>query len=135
MTRHTIITAIIGAAIGCAALLLLQRWILPPPSETALLQISNEFNRQCPLMVDRITRFDNTSVNDKEFRFSYTILDAVKDSVDTLQLHSYLEPIVRKGVTNNPRIEFLRQNRTVISCLYRDKNGAKLTEIKIDLSK
>jgi hypothetical protein len=131
MKRHTIITVIVGATIGAAVLFMVQRFILSPSTETTLLQISNEFNRQCPMMVDKITRFDNTSVNNHEFRFSYTILNAVKDSVDTLQLRHYLEPVVRQGITNNPRIEFLRQNRIIISCLYKDKNGIKLTEIKV----
>jgi hypothetical protein len=131
MTRHTITAAIIGMAIGMAVLLLLQRCILPPPAETALLQISNEFNRQCPLMVDKITRFDNTSVNDKEFRFTYTITNLVKDSVNITDVKNYLEPLVHQGIEKYPQTEFFKRNHIIISCLYKDRNGVPLTEIKV----
>jgi hypothetical protein len=118
----------------CCGLLLmfvLLTYILPPKVETLLLETSNEFNRKCPMMVDKITRFDNTSVGEKELRFSYTILNALKDSVDSIGLHNYLEPIVKKGLTNNPKIGFLRQNHITIACLYKDRSGKILTEIRV----
>jgi hypothetical protein len=82
-------------------------------------------------MIDKITRFDNTSViSDKEFRFNYTILNAVKDSVDLKMLRQYLEPIVNQGIKNNHSLEYLRKNKVTISCTYKDRNGITLVEIK-----
>jgi hypothetical protein len=135
MKHRTIATVIIGAVIGIAFALLLQRWVLPPSTETTLLQISNEFNRHCPLMVDKLTRFDNTSVDDKEFRFSYTITNLVKDSVNITDLKNYLEPLVHHGIEKYPQAEFFKRNHITISCLYKDRNGVPLTEIKVSPEK
>lgn len=112
---------------GLLVMFVLQTYILPTKTETILLQISNNFNSKCPVMVDKITRFDNTSVGNNELRFNYTILTAVKDSVDSTELHSHLEPIVR----NNPQVGMLKQNHITVLCRYRDRKGTLLTEIKV----
>ncbi|MDP4203586.1 MAG: hypothetical protein Q8861_12900 [Bacteroidota bacterium] len=127
MNKRIILTAVIALAVGVISTLLLQQYVLPPKTETILLQLSNNFNSKCPVMVDKITRFDNTSVGNNELRFNYTILTAVKDSVDSTELHKHLEPIVR----NNPQVGMLQQNHIAVLCRYRDKKGTLLTEIKV----
>jgi hypothetical protein len=112
---------------GLLVMFVLQTYILPPKTETILLQLSNNFNGKCPVMVDKITRFDNTSVGNNELRFNYTILTTVKDSVDSTELHSHLEPIVR----NNPQVGMLKQNHITVLCRYRDRKGTLLAEIKV----
>jgi len=111
---------------------LVQQFVLQPSLETTLLNTSNEFNLHCPVMIDKITRFDNTSVvNDKEFRFSYTIVNALKDSVDKKELYSYLEPIVLHGIKANPALEYLRTKKITITCVYKDKHEVTLAEIRV----
>ncbi|GAT62728.1 hypothetical protein [Paludibacter jiangxiensis] len=127
LNKSIILTAVIALAVGVISTLLFQQYVLPPKTETVLLQLSNNFNGKCPVMVDKITRFDNTSIGDNELRFNYTILTAVKDSVDSIELHSHLEPIVR----NNPQVGTLKQNHIAVLCRYRDKKGTLLTEIKV----
>jgi hypothetical protein len=127
LNKRIILTAVIALAVGVISTLLLQQYVLPPKTETILLQLSNNFNGKCPVMVDKITRFDNTSVGNNELRFNYTILTAVKDSVDSTELHSHLEPIVQ----NNPQVGMLKQNHIAVLCRYRDKKGTLLTEIKV----
>jgi hypothetical protein len=102
LNKRIILTAVIALAGGVISTLLIQQYLLPPKIETILLQLSNNFNGKCPVMVDKITRFDNTSVGNNELRFNYTILTAVKDSVDSTELHSHLEPIVRLLNSNKP---------------------------------
>ena len=135
INKSLIITAVICLAVGATAMFLIREYLMPPTTETLLLGLSNEFNRKCPMMVDKITRFDNTSVSNQELRFSYTILNAVKDSVDSVGLHNYLEPIVKKGLTNNPRVEFLKQHHITIVCLYRDRKSKMLTEVRVKTGK
>ncbi len=127
LNKRIILTAVIALAVGVISTLLFQQYVLPPKTETILLQLSNNFNGKCPVMVDKITRFDNTSVGNNELRFNYTILTAVKDSVDSTELHSHLEPIVR----NNPQVGMLKQNHITVLCRYRDRKGMLLTEIKV----
>jgi hypothetical protein len=127
LNKSIILTAVIALAVGVISTLLIQQYVLPPKTETILLQLSNNFNGKCPIMVDKITRFDNTSVGNDELRFNYTILSAVKDSVDSTELHNHLEPIVR----NNPQVGMLKQNHITVLCRYRDRKGTLLAEIKV----
>jgi hypothetical protein len=130
--KRTIPYLLLGFAIGILAMYLVQQFVLQPSLETTLLNTSNEFNLHCPVMIDKITRFDNTSVvNDKEFRFSYTIVNALKDSVDKKELYSYLEPIVLHGIKANPALEYLRTKKITITCVYKDKHEVTLAEIRV----
>jgi hypothetical protein len=103
-----------------------------PMIDKTLMETANELNKSCPLMVDNITRLDNTiALPDKVFQYNYTVVNVVKDSIKTDDLKLYLQPRILNEVRTNPAMKFVRDNHVTVNYSYKDKIGVFLFDITV----
>lgn len=131
------IRTIAGLFVGVIVMFLVQQFLFKAPSfDKEMMKVASEFNKSCPIMVDQITRCDNTAaLPDKVFLFNYTIITMTKDSMDVEGLKKNLEPLIINSIKTNPAMKYLRDNQVTISSCYKDRNGVFLFEISVTLDK
>ena len=124
---------LIGIFVGVAVMFLVQQFFFSTPTvDTRLMNAASELNKNCPIYVNKYTRFDNSlAIQGKVFQFNYTILNAVKESTDTLALIKKTEPSLLNFVKTSPALKIHRENDVTLNFAYRDKNGKYLFSIII----
>jgi len=128
---------LIGIIVGILLLFFVQQFFFSTPSvDSQLMSAASELNKHCPIYVDKYTRFDNSiAVPGKVFQFNYTILNMVKDSVDTMAIKKDKEPEMLNFVKTSPALKIHRENGLTLNFAYRDKNGKYLFTISINPEK
>jgi len=124
---------IVGAISFFIAYFLVQHFLFKPPSlDKVMMQSASEINKSCPIMVDSITRLDNTiALSANIFQYNYTLVNTEKGTVDTTMLKEYLEPILINLVRTNPNMKYQRDNKVTLNYSYKDKNGDYLFAVSI----
>lgn len=103
-----------------------------PVYDKVMMEYASELNKNCPIMIDNATRFDNaTPLPGKIFQYNYTLVSMVKDSLNIDELKKYLEPSVINFVKSNPEMKTVRDNNVTINYSYRDKAGIFLFTISV----
>jgi hypothetical protein len=114
-----------------AAQFLVQKLNTPSFDET-LVKMASELNKTLPIIVDSDTRLDNvTPLPQKVFQYNYTLINADKVSVDTLELKNYLEPRIINFYQTSPDMQFQRENKITVNYQYKDKVGNYLFMISV----
>jgi hypothetical protein len=122
----------IGLSAGAITMWAILTFALPDTTETILLRTSNEFNRNCPVMIDPITRFDNTTISeDNTLIFKYTIVNSIKDSIDTSAMLSVTEPYILAKVKANSALSYLNNKKVTLQFIYRNKYGKQIMQIRV----
>lgn len=122
------IFAVIGDFAGNAIIGLFKE----PAYEKVLVEVANQMNMSCPMMIDRETRLDNTiALPHNVFQYNYTLVNMVKDSMNIDNVKQYLEPKIVNFVRTTPEMKTLRDNKTTINYYYRDKAGVYLLTITV----
>lgn len=99
----------------------------------AMMELASEINKQCPVMVDNATRFDNVMVMpDNILQYNYTLVKWVKDSIDINKLESYIAPTLINVIKTNPDMKTLRDNKTTFKYNYKDRDGVYLFQIVVE---
>ncbi len=116
---------IIGAVMfGLAYFAVQQIFFKPPSYDKVMMQIASEMNKTCPFMVDEFTRLDNAiSLPDNVFQYNYTLVNITKTEVNLDTVRKYVEPAIIINIRTNPDLKFFRDNKTIMSYYYKDKNG------------
>ncbi len=127
-TRITIIACIALVVIFSVAQMLIKK---PSANNNdVMIQAANEINKKCPIMVDSITRFDNSAaLTNNVFQFNYTITNADKSNYDTFALQNAVRPLTLNLLKADPKYKLYRDNNTTLSFVYHDKNGSYLCNI------
>jgi len=90
--------------------------------EKALQMTSEQLNKQCPMMIDAITRLDNTAVfPGKVLMYNYTIIDTSNFNED--QMKEVGIPFIKNTVKTNPQMEELRKLEVTFKYQYKDNEG------------
>lgn len=98
----------------------------------ALVEVASELNKNCPMMVDNITRLDNAvALPDNVFQYNYTLLGMSKESINIDDAKQRLEPNIINFVKTNPDMKTFRDNETTINYAYKDMSGVFLFTISI----
>lgn len=106
--------------------------IRKPAFDKNLMEIASELNKTCPLMVDSLTRLDNTiALPNKVFQYNYSLISTSKEYIDTEVLKSFLTPRIMNDVKTNPGMKFVRDNKVTVNYSYKDINGELLFLISI----
>jgi len=101
-----------------------------PDFEGQMVEIADELNRACPIMVDNETRLDSASTqSNKTFQYHYTLINMEKDSVDITELEDYLEPIILHNLRTSSDLKVFRNNNVTMTYQYQDMNEAFLFEL------
>jgi hypothetical protein len=106
--------------------------IRKPAFDKNLMEIASELNKTCPIMVDSLTRLDNTiALPNKVFQYNYSIISGSKQYIDTEGLKSFLTPRIINEVKTNPGMKFVRDNNATVNYSYKDLNGEFLFLIAV----
>ena len=123
----------LGVGIGILVVALLQHFLFSAPSiDSQIVKIANEINKNCPFMVDSQTRLDNTVAGTgKTIIYNYTLINYMKDDVDTDTFESNVKPRIINMIKTSPDMKYLRDNDVVFEYNYSDKTGIHIDQLKI----
>lgn len=126
---------IIGIVVGVITFLIaynLTQQFFTPSLDKQLVQIANELNKNCPMMVDQFTRLDNSHVlPNKTLQYNYTLVEIEKSEFNLDTIRKYVEPNIISNVRTNPDMKYLRANNITFNYNYRDKNGEFVWKLEI----
>ena len=126
----TIIGSVVGAIIAVSVAQ--QLFFKSPSIDKALMEIANEVNKSCPVMIDSETLLKNAiALPNKTFQYNYMLVNMDKESIDTVEAKGYLEPYIINSVRTIPEMQYFRDNKTIINYCYRDKMGNYVFTISV----
>jgi len=119
------IGTIIGIIVfGLSYFAVQQIFFKQPSFDKVMVQAASEINKNCPMMVDQYTRWDNAVVlPGKILQYNYTLVDLEKSEVNLDTVKKYVEPGIINNVRTNPDMKIYRDNNTTFIYYYKDKNG------------
>lgn len=128
-----VIQAVVGAALAIAGYVFFQSLFADKPVfDKVLMEAASELNKTCPIMIDQETRLDNAiAVPEKIFRYNYSLVNMVKDSIDAGEILKGIEPSLINNVKSNPAMKTFRENKVTVQYLYKDKNGMFLFQVDV----
>jgi hypothetical protein len=101
-----------------------------------MMNIASELNKACPVMVDSITRLDNTiAMPGNVFQYNYTLVNIEKDKLDITGFQNSLEPRIVNLVKTSPQMQYQRDHKWTLNYLYKDKNGVYIFMIVVSPDK
>lgn len=100
-----------------------------------LLAISSQTNENLPIMIDRDTRLDSTSVIEDSFVYNYTIINYSSEDINSKELSSNIQPQLFNRVCTNSSMKVFRDLKVKIVYKYHDKTGNYVTDISVDTKK
>jgi len=124
---------ILGIVLFSLASFFVKQFLNKPPSfDKILVEVVNEINKVCPMIVDSDTQLDNAiSKPPNILQYNYTLINYEKEDLDVLELEKNLEPIIVNGIRTNPDMQFLRDKNVVFDYFYKDKNGVFLLKVSV----
>jgi len=128
---------IIGIVFAIACAVAAQHFLFSPPSyDKVLVQVANEVNKACPIMVDKETQLDNAlPIPPNSFQYNYTLISVDKGRLDTNRFKAILEPTIINGIKTSPQLKYLRDHNTTVLYSYKDRSGQYLCTISVPASK
>ena len=117
--------AIIGAVVTLIGMVLIQYFFFRSPSiDETMMKAASEFSKNCPIMLDSVTRLDNAiSLPNKTFQFNLTFVNGYKDSIDIENIKEILKPKIINFVKSNPDLKMFRERSIKLVYYYSDKEG------------
>jgi hypothetical protein len=93
---------------------------------------SKEINKNCPQMVDSVTRLDNTLViSGKIIYYNYTYINKDTFEINMDELKKNLYENILNNIKTNPNLKLYRENDVTFNYYYKDEYGNFLMEIEI----
>ena len=89
-----------------------------------LIQAAKEWNKSCPIAIDKNTRLDSMSVaSNNVFNYHYTLVGISNGDLDTTRAKAIMEPTIINIVKTNDAMQIFRDANVTLIYYYRDKNG------------
>ena len=125
--KKTLIAAIAGIAAVIAANTVFK---MSPNIDKVLSETASNINKNCPIMVDKATRFDNSiAMPDKVFQYNYTLVETENGTADTVKLKNYITPLLLNNIKTSPDMKFFRENKVTLAYYYKSKSGEYLCKV------
>jgi hypothetical protein len=103
-----------------------------PAFDKVMMEAASEINKTCPIMVDKVTRLDNSvALPNNVFQYNYTLVSPIEDYIDNDGLRNHLEPRIVNDVKTNPGMKFIRDRRVTVNYSYKDLTGVNLFTISV----
>lgn len=100
--------------------------------EQALVKLCDQLNQQLPMVVDKETRWDNTTPGPgRRFTYNYTFVNVVARDVDVNYFLQAQTQQLRRGVCSSKDMEIFLKNAVTISYSYRSRDGIHIGKIEI----
>ena len=131
-----LIAIVIGKGIGKGVGNTVSEYIFWPKavqfSEGMLVSLSNEVNKQLPMMADTETRLDTTRGGPgRKYTYYYTLVNNASDSLNSRQLQAALTPSVKKEACGNTKFQMFFENGVVFTYSYSGNDGRLITQIDV----
>jgi len=132
MDNKKIIKTSIGFVIGMLAFWGIKQIFFAPSFDKEMMKAASEINKSCPIMVDNVTRLDNSvAMPNNTFQYNYTLIGLVKDSLNIDDIKGRVEPILINNTKTNPDLKIFRDYKTTMSYFYKDRKGQFLFKIDV----
>lgn len=96
----------------------------PAPVSQQMMDASNDINKRCPIMIDSMTRLDNTfAIKGNKFIFNYTLINSDVKDIDVQSLQEELEKYSSNAFKTDPKFRVFRDNNVTISATFYDSSG------------
>lgn len=83
-----------------------------------------QFDKQCPMMINQDVRLEGVEVlSGKVVQYKYTLINVLKEEVNTDTLALNAAPEIIKGVKQDPQLSLFRNLDATLSYLYNDRLG------------
>ena len=104
-----------------------------PTLDEALVKASGDINKKCPMIIDSITRLDNTSVlAGKYLAYNYTLLQhADQVRTDTNYYKNAMRQSLLNNIKTNPRLEAGRKEGIGFAATWYDSSGSYICSLVI----
>ena len=103
-----------------------------PTVEKQLFVLTNEVNKNCPVMIDNGTRFDNVILMPGNvFQYRYTLINAERGNIDAEALKKYVLPNVIQNIRSSADLKYQRDNKITFSYYYRDGHGDYILDFPV----
>ncbi|GAD90716.1 hypothetical protein VHA01S_054_00100 [Vibrio halioticoli NBRC 102217] len=102
--------------------------------ESGLKQISEEVNKQLPMMIDAETRLDTTFAIKRKVVYKYTLVKYEAKDIDSSIFQNNMWPQLINNYCTSKEMSFFVKNNIEATYSYYGKNGKQLSNIKIDNS-
>lgn len=100
--------------------------------DKVLIELANQTNKSCPIMIDQYTRLDNLSaLPNKKLRYNYTIIDLPPEKLVPDTLDKYIRPIILSTIKTDSRMNQLKQLNTTFIYSYKNEDGDVIHTIVI----
>lgn len=130
--KHLLIVAVVAAAAVIGSLTGLYLFRGGVDFDSQLMSAATDLNKQCPIMVDKETRLDNTIGGPgKLFVYNYTLVNYTVDQLKIPDLEAYLRPRLIQSASTNADMQSFRENAVTLVYRYSDKNNKFAFEIKV----
>ena len=132
-SMNTLTTAIIGAFLLCLAAIGCSR--SDNSFDKQLLQTAEEINKNCPIMVDKHTRLDNTLGGPgRRFTYNYTFVNFSADDLDKDEFISRMKLNMVNNIKTNKDMEALRNKNVKMIYVYKSKDQKEFARIVVSPS-
>ncbi len=91
----------------------------------------NTINKQCPIMIDEITRLDSCSIADNGSSVSYFYTITNMDGFDKSVFKESIKEILVQAVKTNPDMKILRTAKMSINYKYSDPKGGEIVAVQV----
>jgi hypothetical protein len=130
---NKILSYALAIIIGVVLYQLLSHFIFRPPSfESQLMKMAAELNRNCPIMLDRDTRLDNTIGGPgKIFTSNYTLINSEAAELNIVEMKQMMIPDKINYAKTSEDMQIFRNEKVTLEYNYKDKSGLFLFSITI----
>lgn len=130
-SKKTIVIIVGVLAFLLTSYFLKQTVFAPPSFDKLLKEAAVEINKDCPMMIDSLTRLDNTEASEGTFQYNYTLVKAVNGETALDTLWKNLNPSILKTIKTDPEMKVYRENKATLNYIYKDKNGVLLHKYSV----
>ena len=126
------IATYIGVIIGVLTSLFITGYFFNPSVDSKLIAFSSEFNKNCPINIDKFTRINITIIlPNKTIQYNYTLLGISEADVDYSIFEETIFPRLLETVKTNPDLKLFRDNDVSLKYYYADEAGTFLTSYTV----
>ncbi len=125
MEKRKIISLILSGVGIFIGYFLVNQFVFKAPSlDEKMMQMAGELNKNCPIMIDKDTRLDNSiALPGNAFLYNYTLINLTKDEIDTAVFNANLRPTILNTIKTSPDLKVFRANNIEMQYNYKDKQG------------
>lgn len=103
-----------------------------PSLNQNLIEVANELNKNCPMMIDEQTKLVNAAaLPDNVFIYNYMLTNLERDGIDIEEATKTMEPILINNIKSNPDMKYFKDNNVTLSYSYKDKHGVFVMKINV----